>query len=341
MSLFQDTAPTLDSNWRAIILFGRNSASYKFALAKALLITCSQEKTFLTLEDLAEPFALEVCEHLKFVDRQGHRPTGPFLEACRQYNSGAIDLDRLREVTVSRGFQNVIDAFHVVEQGQVARFFIDERKTKSGIAITDSLLSLKDSVQFPNLLPEVEARWRLVETSWQLGISRNLLMVSVDATGESLFVPSSALRRPTITSCRDALDGYQKGKCFYCFRDISIVPLSSDLADIDHFFPRHLFSACRSLTNLDGVWNLVLACQSCNRGTGGKSGRLADLKYLERLHSRNSFLIDSHLPLREALIAQTGATEAERISFLQYVDSIARDRLINRWSPEEEAQPVF
>jgi hypothetical protein len=29
--------PTLDATWRAVVLFGRNVASYKFALAKTLL----------------------------------------------------------------------------------------------------------------------------------------------------------------------------------------------------------------------------------------------------------------------------------------------------------------
>ena len=37
ISLYQETSPSLDSYWRSIILFGRNVASYKFALAKSLL----------------------------------------------------------------------------------------------------------------------------------------------------------------------------------------------------------------------------------------------------------------------------------------------------------------
>ena len=36
------------------------------------------------------------------------------------------------------GFQNVIDAFHIVDQSEVPElFFIDERKTGKGIRITD------------------------------------------------------------------------------------------------------------------------------------------------------------------------------------------------------------
>jgi hypothetical protein len=47
-------------------------------------------------------------------------------------------------------------------------------------------------------------------------------------------------RRVNLTSCRDAFNGYQKGKCFYCFGDISAEADSGRLADVDHFLPRML-----------------------------------------------------------------------------------------------------
>lgn len=44
MTDFLAKAPTLDANWRAIVLFGRNVASYRFALVKTLLgIVCMKE----------------------------------------------------------------------------------------------------------------------------------------------------------------------------------------------------------------------------------------------------------------------------------------------------------
>src|ERR1019366_4972836 len=85
--------------------------------------------------------------------------------------------------------------------------------------------------------------------------------------------------------------------------------------------------------NLNGVWNLVLACRECNRGEKGKSARVPHLNYLERLHKRNTFLIDSHHPLRETLIAQTGATEPLRQRFLQQQYDAATLLLIHHWSP--------
>jgi hypothetical protein len=51
------------------------------------------------------------------------------LEACRGFTSGKITKDRLIAETVRRGFNNVIDAFHVVNGSNVPhRFFIDRRK---------------------------------------------------------------------------------------------------------------------------------------------------------------------------------------------------------------------
>ncbi len=56
--------PGLDAYWRSIILFGRNVASYKFALGKTLLELAARGETDPKLEDLAPPFAEHLCAHL-------------------------------------------------------------------------------------------------------------------------------------------------------------------------------------------------------------------------------------------------------------------------------------
>jgi hypothetical protein len=201
------------------------------------------------------------------------------------------------------GFNNVIDAFHIVNRGEIPiRFFVDDRKSGGGIRLTDELFRLRERLQFGNLPQEAEARWRLVETAWQLRVARTAL--AVDVEDESLVVSLDG-RRTNLTSCRDALNGYQKGKCFYCFGDISVQRTSQRLADVDHFLPRTLLQLNVAM-HLDGVWNLVLACRNCNRGVDGKSSRVPARKYLERLDTRNEFFIMSHRPLRETLMAQTG-----------------------------------
>lgn len=332
--------PSLESCWRSIILFGNNVASYKFALAKSLLELANRETTFITLEDLALPFATHIADHLQHSEKQATSSSSRFLTKCKSFNQGTIDQDQLIAATVQLGFNNVIDAFHKVNRENIPiHFYEDHRKSKSkGIVVTDDLLRLKDSLQFGNLAHEVEARWRLVETAWNLGISRKSLAVSYDEETEILFTPH--LRRTAITSCRDALNGYQKGKCFYCFDGISVEPGAENLADVDHYFP-HTLKQFDPAANLDGVWNLVLACQICNRGIAGKSAKVASLHLLERLHKRNEFLISSHHPLRETLIEQTGATDKARILFLQQKDSFAINHLIHRWAPVFEYEECF
>lgn len=44
ITTFQEEKPSLESYWRSVILFGNNVASYKFALAKALLELAEQKK---------------------------------------------------------------------------------------------------------------------------------------------------------------------------------------------------------------------------------------------------------------------------------------------------------
>jgi len=340
--MFIDVNPTREDYWRSVILFGRNVASYKFALAKSLLELADRERNFISLEDLAVPFARNIAEHLKGTPKQATSSSSRFLESVRLFNSGEIDQDALARKTVTLGFQNVIDAFHVVNREPIpVQFFVDERKQRKGIVITDDLLRLKESVQFSNLPLEAEGRWRLVETAWELSLNPALLLVRCDETASRLFVRNQLRERIDVTSSRDALNGYQKGKCFYCFRDISIVAGNAILADVDHFLPHTLLTRSETKDNLNGVWNLVLACRECNRGEKGKSARVPNLKYLERLHKRNNFLIDSHHPLRETLITQTGVTEALRQNFLQQQYDTAKLLLIHDWSPIEELEAAF
>ena len=86
------------------------------------------------------------------------------------------------------------------------------------------------------------------------------------------------------------------------------------------------------------MWNLVLACQTCNRS---KLARAPQVKYLNRLNTRNNYLISSHHPLRETLIRQTGNIDADRHSFLNRSYQVAVDTLIHTWGPREEFGTAF
>lgn len=344
VSNFLGDEPSLEDYWRGIILFGKNSASYKFALARSLLELAPRGKSLITLEELAEPFARHTLEHLRLCDRQSQPSVAPypFLEACRQYNRDDLSYEELIAITAKEGFKVVLNKFHNVNKAEIpTRFFTDERRGAKAIALSDELFEMLEGDRALNLPAEVEGRWRLVETAWELKVSRNLLCVNYDTEGKLLFVGQSH-RRTNITSCRSALNGYQKGKCFYCFGDISIISGTRDLTDVDHFFPRVLINY-NTAHPIDGVWNLVLACTSCNRGAGGKFDQLPHQRYLERLNTRNEFLIDSHHPLGETLVSQTGKSKPKRRSFLKSNYNTAKtNRLINsNWQPAFEYPPAF
>jgi len=89
---FQNAVPTPAGDWRHIVRFGLNVASYKFALGQALLELAARQQTFVPLTELAVPYAARLCEHLQVED---------------------LESTQLTEATVRLGFANVIDAFHI------------------------------------------------------------------------------------------------------------------------------------------------------------------------------------------------------------------------------------
>src|SRR3954452_7140659 len=137
MGEFLSVEPTIENRWRAIILFGRNTASFKFALGEALLSTGSGPGDLIRLDDLALPYAKAICRHLQSAPKQITTSTGKFLNACSSWNSGTVDDEALRDATVRLGFKNVIDAFHNIGGDLGVRFFIDERRESKGIRLTD------------------------------------------------------------------------------------------------------------------------------------------------------------------------------------------------------------
>ncbi len=323
--------PTDENMFRSIVLFGRNVASYKFALATALLGFAEQGREVVPLTDLAEPYALALCSHLKSAPKQVTSGKSKFLSECVRFNENQIEMDELLGITTRLGFQNVIDAFHRVGTVDVpVRFFYDQRKTSQpSVVITDNLISFA-SESASTALQETESRWRLVETAWELGTTT--AVIGFDPESGNLILP---VKRKAITSARPALNGYQKGLCFYCYQKIEIVAGEQNLADVDHLFP-HALEKNGLTKNLDGIWNLVLACQSCNRGAMGKFDSTPHPKYVERLHKRNEYLILSHHPLRETLIKQSGQSTQSRQQFLQAHLDVASAYQPVPW----ETQPV-
>ena len=341
MTEFQINDPSIESQWRALILFGKNSATYKFAFAKSLLELVNKETTKISLTDLSKPFSKNIIEHLKINDKQGNSKSSSFLNVCRSYITGEISDNELWAKTEKLGFVNVVDAFQNLNGAQIPDIFY-EKNYKSGnkeIVIKDNLLKLKESFHFQNFNQEVEARWNLVETAWNLNINPKLLEVKYDEDKSLFFLENNFMKRTDITSVKDSLNGYQKGKCFYSFKDISVVSGNANLCEVDHFFP-HVNKTIHNEfgANINGVWNLVLANKNVNRN---KSARIPEKRFLQRLFNRNEFYIQSKHPLAETIINQTGISKQKRIEFLNKQYQLALNSAIITWKPEFELNGNF
>ncbi len=324
--------PTLVDYWRALILLGQNTASYKFALAKTLLNLKPEAGQLLLPDDLTPAFAAELSQHIKEMPKQSTRAHLPLVAAAQAFHQGDTTQGQWEDAVRRTGFTYVLDAFHRLGPDDIAKpFYVRAGK---GILITDAFAELQQQQAFNGLMNEAESRWRLVEQAWALKLSRSHIYIGYDDADQSLFV-QQPLRRRMVTSSRSALNGYQKGHCFYCHGDIDISGQGL-LPDVDHFMPHQLKTIWgHDRYRLDGIWNLVLSCPSCNRGEGGKFGRLPAPSLLARLHQRNEFLISSHHPLRETLIQQTGPTVSARQRFIQDVYTEAGKSLpMTPWLPK-------
>lgn len=338
---FQENDISTETQWRALILFGKNSATYKFAFGKTLLELASKGISEVELKDVSSYYVNSVLEHLKENDKQGNSVSSTFLNACRDFNKGLIDYDQLLSLTSKYGFVNVVDAFQNINGGIIPRKFYEKNYNGSSkrLVLTDELLKLKEGIQFFNLAEEVDARWKLVETAWNLEVNPSLLEVKIDNQLQTLYIESDFMRRKDITSARSSLNGYQKGKCFYSFQDISIMPGSENICEVDHFFPHvHKLKMSDAGANVNGVWNLVLADKYINLH---KSSKIPSLKYLERLYKRNEFYIASKHPLGETIVNQTGGSKTERRKFLQKQYDLSLNLSIQKWSPLIELEPTF
>jgi len=234
-----------------------------------------------------------------------------------------------------------VDAFQNLNGEIIPNKFYEKDYTrgKKDIVVTDNLLKIKELFQYRNLEQEVEARWNLVETAWNLQINPNLLEVKYDEEKSLLFIESNLMRRIDVTTVRDSLNGYQKGKCFYSFQDISINKNDTNTCAVDHFLPHvNKLEHAQIGVNINGIWNLVLSDFSINLD---KKAKIPEKRFLERLFNRNEYYIESKHPLAETIINQTGLTKDSRRKFMEKNYNLALSLSIQKWEPTIEIKGTF
>lgn len=149
------------------------------------------------------------------------------------------------------------------------------------------------------------------------------------AHGSGQFFKNKKARRLlTKTPLREAANSYQMGQCFYCERVMAAGP-DGEVGCINHFFPLKLETILHVNLDLSGIWNLVLACESCHQGPLGKHDLVPIYKYLDLLHRRNEFLIPKLKTPRRLLT--TGETESDRRAYLDGMHDLARHYLRSEW----------
>jgi len=290
---------------------GVNSRTYKFALGTALLDLAQQGHDAVPLVSLAEKYSWAL------LTRDGGYPQAPaslelrdtdFLTVLERERAASLTAGNASEELVAAAAKSmpsmVMQKFHNLRGiGEVAHTFYEvQGSTRSRtVRLTPELhrVAAADDV----LSHELDARWTIVEASFDAGIGRRLIAsgVEIGKSGEELVAPA---RRVALTSVRGAIAGFQHGRCFYCRQEFE--QLDADI-HVDHVFP---FSWMNTGSwrgpDLNHVWNLVLSCGPCNLA---KSNRLPTSDEVELLLARNDAIAGSPHPLRRTLEITMCATD--------------------------------
>lgn len=88
--------------------------------------------------------------------------------------------------------------------------------------------------------------------------------------------------------------------------------------------------------DLNGLWNLVLTYQECNRGEQNRNfTRVPHGSLLERLYKGNEYLFKSNQPFKETTIMKIEKNSKLRGGFLKTTFNYAFANKSSRWIPEQ------
>jgi 5-methylcytosine-specific restriction endonuclease McrA len=300
--------PTAWSSWRLAVLMGANTRTYKFALGAALLDYARAGRADVLLSELAAPSAMSLVEHLaKAPQGPGGRSWGnsDFLTVARQEAEESKARGQPTEPLLDAAMRSmpgmVMQKFHHLGGGtEVAHRFYDltGSRRERVVRFTPALHQIAQSEQADNLRSELQARWSIIESSFEVSVGRSLITEGVAVDWQTLRI-TDKLRRRSVTGVTDAVIGFQHGRCLICGDTLAV----TDAVDIDHIFPfslMHRTAPGRSWQgpDLDAIWNLAPTHASCN---AAKSNRLPTPAERQALAHRNTAIMQSPHPLRRTL----------------------------------------
>ena len=279
--------------WRAVVLYGLNTATYKVALAACLRDFAQAGQARVPLDDLAAAFFDLYADRLASGQPQLATP-GRLTEMERivaAHRLGRIDRGEAIARVGERAFGDVLPRFHTVFDRPLPVPFY-EALPDGGIVLTDAAFRAAESPEAAALGEKFGARWDLLEAAFALRREDGELANDVRA----IYLARGYERTP-VTRLRPVLHAYQEGRCFYCGE-----PIPAGTGDVDHVLPRQVLMH-------DEPWNLVLAHSACNPQ---KLDRVPGLRFVEQLVSRNEHLIASNHPLRGRVLVDLGRTPRQR-----------------------------
>ena len=330
---YKNLDQSVSATLRTIMLFGKNVSTYKFALASTLLKL--KPKNLITYEDLREEFVLSLYNHYANNPNQYQGGENIITKAFDKYKRDN-NWEELLKTAERNIYNNVFDAFHNVGGGTIKKEHIlfEHLPKERKLILTENLNAIIEQPRMVEVLRnENESRWMIVEEAWKNGLSPNLLIY--DSTQQE-FISVSPKGRTNLRSAVPILLPYQHGCCFYCNKKINTSATSedSDFPDVDHYVPHTFFKGLEiNHINPDGIWNLVIACKECNRGTGGKFDRIPSNDYEIKIINRNILFTEEHRhSLKNSILLSLNAKN--HIEVKSKMNSIFENfKIFEKWRP--------
>lgn len=332
---YTKTDITPSSTLRTIILFGRNVSTYKFALANVLL--GSKAQSSFKYEELRDDFLKELYAHYLKNPNQYQGGSNSLTSAFDKYSKDS-DWEKLVPITERNIYNNVFDAFHNVGGSTIKEEFklFEHDKESRRLVMTDNFIKIVENTNLSDqIAKENQSRWNIVEEAWKNKLSPNMLIYETD---QNVYSVTQDNERVNLRSAVDILLPYQQGRCFYCNKKLNpeSESIEHDFPDVDHLIPHSAFSKHFDLMNINsnGMWNLVIACQECNRGASGKFDQPPEVRYYDKLISRNILFTQEHKhSLKNTILLSIGAnTPTEVRNKMQLFNSYFK--LLIGWKPK-------
>jgi hypothetical protein len=291
----ESTVFSTQDHWKALVLYGLNTATYKIAFGKTLLKLSAEGTTTVPWEVLSRQFLdqyiarLSVESPMPQLDHPGRVTVMERVVAkCR---SGNIGYDQAIEMVGRHAFDDVVPRFQNLGRRSAFTGMFYEFTAGQNLVLTDDLLKLSETNR-EELEAELDARWGLLEGAFKIGT--NNFQLNNDLR---LIYIENGYERTSITKNIPFLQGYQGNTCFYCGE-----PIHGSDTEVDHVLPRQVIQH-------DEIWNLALAHSICN---GQKVDRLIGPHFLQKLIARNENIMGSNHPWKKRIEAALGKTKVQR-----------------------------